>query len=141
MAAINFFCQNISFKIPHRRNTSSWIKAVLKKEGATLKQLNYIFCTDEDLLKINQQYLNHKTYTDIITFDNSELKGIIEGDIFISIERVKENASKLHVHFNNELNRVIVHGVLHLIGYSDKNLKAKKVMRKKEDAYLSLLSN
>lgn len=87
---------------------------------------------------MNIQYLNHKTYTDIITFDNSEAPKLLEGDIFISVDRVKENAEKLKIPFVHELHRVMIHGVLHLLGYSDKTPRKKAEMRKKEDAYLSL---
>jgi probable rRNA maturation factor len=138
MAAINFFSQVSSFKVPHPRKTSAWIQATIKKEKGKLGQLNFIFCSDEDLLKINIEYLNHKTYTDIITFDTSDGEGPLEGDIFISIDRVKDNAGKLELAFVDELHRVIIHGVLHLLGYSDKTPTKKKEMRKKEDAYLSL---
>ena len=138
MAAINFFSQVDSFKFPQPRKTSAWIQAAIRKEKRKLGQLNFIFCSDEDLLQINVQYLNHKTYTDIITFDNSDVEGELEGDIFISVDRVKENAEDLEVSFQDELHRVVIHGVLHLIGYSDKTPGKKKEMRKKEDAYLSL---
>lgn len=138
MARVNFFTEDISFKIPFPRKTSKWISDTISKENSILKQLNYILCSDEYLQEINLEYLNHKSLTDIITFDNSEESGQIEGDIFISIDRVKENAEKFKVPFENELLRVIIHGALHLIGYSDKTDSEKKVMRKKEDTYLSL---
>jgi probable rRNA maturation factor len=138
MASVNFFSKAISFKLPKPRKTSSWIQTVVKSEKSSVRELNFVFCSDEHLLSINLQYLNHKTYTDIITFDNSEHPDEIEGDIFISVERVKENAQKLHIPFQMELNRVIIHGVLHLLGYSDKTKAQIKEMRKKEDAYLSL---
>jgi rRNA maturation RNase YbeY len=86
---------------------------------------------------MNIEYLNHQTYTDIITFDNSEQEGDIEGDIFISVDRVKENAEKLKIEFSKELRRVLIHGILHLVGYSDKSARQKAEMRKKEDFYLS----
>jgi rRNA maturation RNase YbeY len=138
MAAINFFSQDIPFILPKPRKTSSWIKSTIEAEGHRLKELNFIFCSDEHLLGMNLQYLNHKTYTDIITFDNSEEASSIEGDIFISIDRVKENAQKLNAPFSDELHRVIIHGILHLLGYSDKTTSQIKEMREKEDAYLSL---
>lgn len=138
MAAVNFFSQDIPFKLPHPRKTSSWIQEAIRKEKGRLKNLNYIFCSDEDLRKINIQYLRHKTYTDIITFDVSDDSTHLEGEIFISIERVQENALKLNIPFIDELHRVLIHGVLHLLGYSDKTISRKKEMRKKEDAYLSL---
>lgn len=100
--------------------------------------MNYIFCSDPFLAKLNIQYLGHPTYTDIITFDCSEDNNFIQGDIYISIDRVRENALKFKTDFPQELHRVIVHGALHLIGYSDKSRQGKNEMRKKEDAYLSL---
>jgi rRNA maturation RNase YbeY len=138
MAQINFFTEDIDFKIPLPRKTASWIKASIKKERKRLKELNYIFCTDSHLLAINREYLNHNTLTDIITFDSSESLNEIAGDIYISIDRVTENAEKFKTTFIDELNRVMIHGALHLIGYSDKSRKAQIEMRKKEDAYLSL---
>jgi probable rRNA maturation factor len=138
MAKINFFSESLDFTLPHPRKTAAWITAVIKKEKQSLQELNYIFCADEHLHKINQEYLNHNTYTDIITFDNSEESGKIEGDIFISIDRVKDNAVKYKVDFLDELHRVIIHGTLHLLGYGDKAKADKELMREKEDTYLSL---
>lgn len=138
MASVNFFFQSIPFKVPAPRKTASWIKAAIKKEKYSLNELNFIFCTDEELYQINLQYLKHKTYTDIVTFDNSDVKKVIEGDIYISIDRVRDNAIQFGIDFTTELRRVIIHGVLHLLGYSDKTAALKKEMRKKEDAYLSL---
>lgn len=137
MALINFFSEEISFKLAHPRKTSNWIKLCIKKERKRLRSLNFIFCTDANLLQRNIEYLNHGTLTDIITFDQSD-DHLIEGEIYISIERVRENAVKLDVLFDDELHRVIIHGVLHLIGYGDKQKSEKTLMRKKEDACLSL---
>jgi probable rRNA maturation factor len=141
MASINFFTEDINFELPHPRKISNWIKKVVPKERNRINQLNFIFCSDEYLIGLNIKYLSHKTYTDIITFDSREKPGPLEGEIFISVTRVKENASELGVPFLVELHRVIIHGVLHLIGYSDKTTREKLIMRKKEDAYLSLLNN
>lgn len=138
MPSIQFFSEDIPFKPPYPRKTKSWIKQTIAKEKKTPGDLNFIFCSDDYLLQINIDYLNHQTYTDIITFDNSEDPKFIEGDIFISIDRVRENALKFNRPFEEELRRVIIHGVLHLIGYSDKSNEQKIVMRRKEDAYLSL---
>jgi probable rRNA maturation factor len=138
MASIRFFSEETDFKLPHPRKTSTWIKSALKKEKKALGDLNFIFCTDEYLLQINIEYLDHHTYTDIITFDSSETPGTIEGDIFISIERIHENAGKFDRPFDEELHRVIIHGVLHLIGYGDKTKTAKIEMTKKENAYLAI---
>lgn len=120
-------------------NLEPWIKTVITKENKTLGEINYIFCTDEYLLEKNQTFLNHNTYTDIITFDYSE-ENQISGDIFISIERVKENARKFAVEFETELKRVMIHGVLHLIGYNDKSEDEQKLMREKENFYLEKIS-
>ena len=135
---IHFFAEDIVFKPLHPRKTSLWIKRAIEKEAHNLDTLNYIFCSDAYLLEMNQEYLSHKTYTDIITFDNSDEEKLINGDIFISIERVRENAEKFDTTFEQELHRVMIHGVLHLMGYKDKTPEEKSTMRKKEEAYLSL---
>lgn len=138
MGSVFFFSEKTRFKLPNPRKTSGWIKKVIRAEGKELSSLNIIFCSDSYLSRINLQYLNHKTLTDIITFDHSDYEGLIAGDIFISIPRVKENAKKFNCPFDIELHRVIVHGALHLLGYNDKSGRQKAEMRKKEDAYLSL---
>jgi probable rRNA maturation factor len=138
MPSIHFFTEDIVFNLSHPRKTTQWIKAAIVKEKKKLEELNYIFCSDDYLLRLNKDYLNHKTLTDIITFDNSENSGLIQGDIFISIDRVRENAIQFNKPFIEEVRRVIIHGALHLIGYSDKGVAQKALMRKKEDAYLSL---
>ncbi len=135
---IRFFAEQIDFSLPHPRKTSSWIKLVADKENVAVGELNFIFCNEGYLHDINMRYLQHDTYTDIITFDNSSTPNAITGDVFISIERVRENASKFKVPFDEELHRVIVHGVLHLVGYSDKTAPQRAAMKEKEDAYLSL---
>ena len=137
-SGIYFFCEDISFKTPPIRSTRSWLNQVAACENRSIGSLNYIFCSDPYLLKINHDYLGHDTLTDIITFDNSESGAVIEGDIYISIDRVLDNADKFEVTFNQELHRVMVHGLLHLLGYSDKSVNQKKTMRKKESLYLSL---
>ena len=137
MPSINFFEEDIRFKLKNKTGIKQWIKATIETEGFRLKELNYIFCSDQYLLQINQQYLDHDTYTDIVTFDNSEKEGIIEGDIFISIDRIRENAIKFNSGEENELHRVIIHGALHLLGYQDKKAESKKIMTGKEDHYLS----
>ncbi len=138
VAAIRFFSEGIPFKIDSPRKNVSWIKEVARREKKTIKEINYIFCSDGYLLQLNQGFLNHKTLTDIITFDNSEGKNGLEGEIYISIERVQENALKFNTEFEDELHRVMIHGVLHLIGYKDKKPSEKALMRKKEEACLSL---
>jgi rRNA maturation RNase YbeY len=140
MASINFFSEKLRFKLGHPKKTASWIKLVAKEEEAPIKSLNYIFCNDDYLGEINMRFLKHNTYTDIVTFNYGLPTEPLEGDIFISIDRVKENASKFNVDFDIELHRVIIHGVLHMIGYNDKSKTEKLAMRKKEDTYLSLRS-
>jgi probable rRNA maturation factor len=140
MPAVNFFQEEVSFTLKDKLKLKKWIKETIESEGYQLKELNYIFCSDEYLLQINQQYLDHDTFTDIITFDNSEEEGKIIGDIFISIERIRENAKTFNVTEARELQRVIIHGTLHLVGYPDKRPADKKVMTEKEDFYLNKLT-
>lgn len=115
----------------------NWIKSVILSEGKKLGDVNYIFCSDEYLLEVNKQYLDHDYYTDIITFDYVEGERI-SGDIFVSVDRVKENAGQFGVGFDIELRRILVHGVLHLIGFPDKEPDEKKLMTSKEDQYLAI---
>lgn len=123
--------------LAHRSGLKEFIKAVFRKEGKSLEELNYVFCSDKELLRINKDFLRHNYYTDIITFDLSESGRAIRGEIYISAERVRDNALKLGVSFKSELHRVIFHGVLHLCGYDDKNEKLSRIMRGKEDFYLN----
>jgi rRNA maturation RNase YbeY len=139
--AILFFEEDINYSLKGKNKYKKWLKSIAEKEGFKIKELNYIFCSDEYLYQINLDYLNHKTYTDIITFDNSENKNTIEGDIFISIERVRENAQKENVLFEKELQRVLSHGLLHLMGYKDKSEADKSIMRQKEELALNLFGN
>ena len=131
-----FFEEDVRFKLKHKTRLREWIKKTVIAENAKLKKLNYIFCSDPYLIGMNREYLDHDTYTDIITFDNSESKGVIIGDIFISIERVRENALAFSVSETDELHRVIIHGALHLLGYKDKTKNDKELMTNKEDYYL-----
>ncbi|MBB6108588.1 rRNA maturation RNase YbeY [Mucilaginibacter lappiensis] len=137
MPAIQFFEEDISYKLKNKTLVRQWIKDTITAEGFKLKELTYVFCSDAYLLPMNQQYLDHDTYTDIITFDNSEIEGDIVGDIFISVERVRENAAKFNIPETDELHRVIIHGALHLLGYTDKSVVTKKKMTQKEDEYLN----
>lgn len=137
MPAIQFFEEDISYKLKNKTLVRQWIKETIIAEGFKLKELTYVFCSDAYLLPLNQQYLDHDTYTDIITFDNSEVEGEIVGDIFISIERIRENAAKFGHAETEELHRVIIHGALHLLGYTDKSVVTKKKMTQKEDEYLA----
>ncbi|QHS54928.1 rRNA maturation RNase YbeY [Mucilaginibacter sp. 14171R-50] len=136
MPAITFHEEDITYKLKNKTAVRKWITDAIVTEGYKLRELTYIFCTDEYLLQINRQYLNHDTYTDIITFDNSDEEGFIAGDIFISIERIRDNAAKFNVTEAQELHRVLIHGALHLVGYKDKSPADKKKMTSKEDLYL-----
>ncbi|UEG53421.1 rRNA maturation RNase YbeY [Mucilaginibacter daejeonensis] len=138
MAAINFFTEDTGFKLKDKLPLKRWIKETIIAEGHKLQELNFIFCSDAYLLQINQQYLDHDTYTDIVTFDSSEEEGLIAGDIFISVDRTQENAQKFNVSPEHELHRVIIHGVLHLLGYKDKKPADKQLMTAKEDQYLTV---
>ena len=137
MPAIHFFEEGITYKLKHKTAIRQWVTSTIQAEGYKLKQLAYIFCHDNYLLQINRQYLNHDTYTDIITFDNSDIEKVIIGDIFISIDRIRENAAKLNITETDELHRVIIHGALHLLGYKDKTSVTKQKMTQKEDFYLN----
>ena len=138
---INFFAEETNYQLKQKRMLKEWIRAAIADEGYQLDELNYILCSDAYLLRMNQDYLQHDTYTDVITFDNSEALKTIVGDIFISIDRVKENASGLSITTAEELCRIMIHGTLHLMGYKDKTKAAKTLMTQKEDFYLSALSN
>jgi probable rRNA maturation factor len=138
--AINFFLEDIKYTLKNKTLIRNWINDTIVAEGYQLEELTFILCSDEYLLAINQQYLNHDTYTDVITFDNSETLKMIQGDIFISIERIQENARQFKGTVLHELCRVMIHGTLHLLGYKDKGKAAKTLMTQKEDQYLALLS-
>lgn len=137
--SISFFAEGVDFEFVNENKQTSWVEKTIQNEGKIVGELSFVFCDDEYLHKINLEYLNHDTYTDIITFDYTEAN-IISGDIFISIDRVKENAIAFNALFENELSRVIIHGVLHLMGYKDKTEEESTLMRAKEDFYLNLLS-
>jgi len=132
---IQFCTEDITFSLKEKLKHKAWLNEVAKQEGKKILELTYVFCSDEYLLQINQEYLNHDTLTDIVTFDNSEDPKKIEGDIFISIERVRENGNKLGTS-ETELERVMVHGLLHLLGYKDKKKEDKALMTEKEDFYI-----
>ena len=134
---ISFQNQSISFKLKDKTKLKLWIKSIVNKEKHVVGTLNYIFCSDSELLEINIKHLNHNTFTDIITFDYTEDKKI-SSDIFISIDRVIENSKKFDTSFENELHRVMIHGVLHLCGYKDKTKSDAELMRKKENWALKL---
>ncbi|MEA5405848.1 rRNA maturation RNase YbeY [Arcicella sp. DC2W] len=135
---IVFFNEDIDFKFGQKNQLKAWLKKVAESEGFKMRNLNYIFCSDEYLHKINLEYLDHDTYTDIITFDNSEEEEDIEGDIFVSIERVKDNSQELKTEFLDEFKRVLVHGLLHLCGYDDHSDEDEAQMRELESKYISI---
>ena len=134
--AVQFHAEEIDFALPNSEQIVHWIKTTITAENRQLNSLNFIFCKDTYLHKINLEYLNHDTFTDIITFPYTAEGEPIEGDIYISIDRIKENATNFEVTFLKELKRVIIHGVLHLCGYGDKSEAEQKIMTKKENFYL-----
>ena len=133
------FNSETSFTLKNQKKLVKWISDVISSEGFQVGEINYIFCNDSYLNKINQEFLNHDTFTDIISFDYT-LGKEVGGDIFISIERVLENAEKFNEVFENELHRVMIHGILHFIGYKDKTKKDKTLMRTKEDEKIFILN-
>lgn len=134
---IHFFSEN-DFVLHNVDKITQWIQKIVQHHQAEITEIQYIFCDDDYLLKINQDFLQHDYYTDIITFDNSVGKKI-EGDIYISTDRVKENALEYNVPFEEELNRVLIHGILHLLGFKDKTDEEQNYMTQKENEALSLL--
>ena len=136
--AIYFFSEEVKFVLNEKLNRKRWLKRIATNAGFNIKELNYIFCSDEYLYQVNRDYLKHDTYTDIITFDNSEKKGDLEGDIFVSIDRVRENAKTHTQEVETEMNRVLAHGLLHLMGYKDKTQEEANLMRLKEEESIKL---
>ena len=126
------------FELSDAEGLLEWIERVAKVHEHRIVQLTYIFCSDDYLHRLNVEYLNHDTLTDVITFDNADDADMLEGDIFISVERVRDNAQDLGIPFRDELHRVMIHGVLHLLGYHDKDLLSQTAMRKKENDCLHL---
>ncbi|MEK0441868.1 MAG: hypothetical protein RL403_846 [Bacteroidota bacterium] len=136
--AVHFFSEDTPFQLAEKLRRKRWLKQLADAAGFRIKELNYVFCSDEYLYQMNVDYLNHDTYTDIITFDNSEKTGELEGDIFISVDRVRENAKTLQVAEEVELTRVLSHGLLHLMGYKDKTKEQALLMRSKEEEAIEL---
>ena len=135
---IQFFYENLTETVD--TNYKKWLEEIILSENKKLGEINYIFCNDEYLLKVNQDYLQHDYYTDIITFDY--VKGrTISGEIFVSLQRISDNASTLSKDYEEELRRVLAHGILHLSGYKDKSEEEEQLMRSKEDFYLAKYSN
>lgn len=135
--SVRFAAQSGDFEVPEAQKVKKWVAEVVKRRDRQVGNINYLFCDDEYLLQVNRQYLQHDTYTDIITFDYVA-GGLISGDIMISTERVGENAAKYGVPFERELHRVIIHGVLHLLGQGDKSDDEAREMRRQEDEALAL---
>lgn len=137
MNSISFHSEGVKAKTPSKRLLKAWIKEFVANHSKKVGELAFVFCDDEKILEVNRNFLQHDYYTDIITFDYCE-GDIVSGDIYISVERVQENAVIHEVDYNTELLRVLAHGVLHLIGFQDKEVKSQKEMRKNEDLCISV---
>lgn len=137
--AIYFHKEDTSFNLKHKIKLKNWVVKCIEENQKVCGDINYIFCSDEYLLSINKSYLDHHYYTDIITFDNSENETKINSDIFISVDRVVENAKSMNISFEDELHRVMIHGILHLLGWGDKTTDQAEKMRKLEDNCLKIL--
>jgi len=138
---ISFHSENIKFSLPQKAVFKKWFLDTIKSEEKIAKDISFVFCDDDYLHQMNTQYLDHDTLTDIITFDYGDKKAkTVSGDIFISVPRIKDNASKFGVQIQEELSRVMIHGILHLCGYKDKNASDKKTMTQKENFYLTHLN-
>jgi rRNA maturation RNase YbeY len=135
--AIHFDVLDVSVTLKQKTKLKTFLKNIFEREGQKLRELQYVFCSDAYLLEMNQQFLQHDTYTDIITFELSEVPGETVGEIYISIDRVRENAARFKVSEQQELHRVIFHGALHLCGYKDKTKKEAALMREKENECLA----
>ena len=136
-STISYFSEDTDFELADADNHTQWLKKIANVHNSEILSLTYIFCSDEYLLNINKSYLNHDYYTDIITFPYKQGEEL-ESDIFISIDRVQDNAAQAGVSFTEELHRVMAHGVLHLIGFGDKTEEEAKIMRKKEEESIAL---
>ena len=136
--AVHYYTDDCSYRLPEKRRTTAWLKAVAEEEGYMLGDVNYIFCSAARLLEMNKEFLAHDYYTDIITFDYSDRKGsgVVSGDVFIDVETVADNARIYGATKIEEMRRVVVHGVLHLCGQKDKTPRANAQMHRKEDKYL-----
>lgn len=134
---IRFFNEDVPYKLPQKQALRQWLKRQTEQEGYIIGELNYIFCSDEYVLQVNRDYLQHDYYTDIITFDQREQEDTIEGDIFISVDRVTDNAQQLNIAVEQEMHRVLAHGLLHLCGYGDKTDEEVLRMRTKEEEWLA----
>jgi len=137
---IEFYTEDIDYTLPQAERIEGWLQAIAKREGHSIEALSFIFCSDAYLLPMNQEYLQHDTLTDVITFQYQEEGEAVSGDIFISVERCQENAEKFKVLAQHEIHRVMAHGLLHLLGYKDKSKEEAELMRQKEDEALELLT-
>lgn len=137
--AIRYFNDSCTYRLPEKRRTREWLTEVAREEGYAIGEINYIFCSAERHLEINRQFLGHDYYTDIITFDESDLRGegVINGEIYIDVETVADNAAQFGATRLDEMRRVVVHGVLHLCGQKDKTPRDEREMHRKEDKYLA----
>jgi len=138
---INFFTEDLAFSPKNKTILKKWIITIIEAHQQQAGELNFVFCSDAYLHQLNVQHLGHDTLTDIITFDNGDQLGVVEGDIFISVDRVRENASTFGVLFDQELHRVMIHGTLHLLGFGDKTADEQQLMRLKEDEQIQQLAD
>jgi len=138
---VHFFSHDISTSLKNRANLKRFIESIFKKEKQSLGSINYIFCSDRALLEINKKYLNHDFYTDVITFDLSTDSKAMSAEVYISIERIRDNAKQLGLSIKSELHRVLFHAALHLCGYNDQKKKDKEIMRKRETELLAIYFN
>ena len=138
--SLHFYSADIDFSLDNPDLVTKWIQTVIRNHERMTGKITYLFCSDDYILDVNKRFLDHDTYTDIITFDNVE-GNLVSGDILISIDRVGENARQFGVSFSQELHRVLVHGVLHLLGFKDKSEEDSKMMRAKENESLQILSS
>lgn len=135
---IRFFSEDVDFQLEGKLKKRNWIEKVLENSGLKSGDINYIFCSDSYLLEINKQFLDHDYFTDIITFPvDDDRKGRISSDMYLSIERIEDNAKNLGLSFDNELLRVMIHGILHLLGYEDKSIPGEQDMRNQEDRWMA----
>ena len=133
---ISFHCKDCQYRPANKSRIAEWLNKSVQHQKKSIGNISIVFCSDEHLLQINKQYLNHNYFTDIITFDYST-NNVISGDLFVSIDRLRDNAANLEINLQLEVRRVLVHGVLHLCGYNDKSPADKKLMTAKEDFYLA----
>jgi len=141
MLPINFFLEDIQYRIRKLKLLRHWINKAVELENSTIEEITYIFCSDNYLHKLNIEYLEHDTFTDIITFQYNEENSALHSDIFVSIDRIKENSKLYNQRLLDEFHRIMIHGVLHLLGYKDKTPEEKQEMTDKENYYLSLRPN